>query len=94
MQANIRSQIYIFFDSYCSGYVPPYSTAKLPFGIDIHHGVGTACEGWIKIPKPGGVRKGWQRAYAIVCDFKVFLHEPSNDIHVPAVAAAYIFDIR
>ena len=68
--------------------------AKLPYGIDVHHGVGTACEGWIKIPKPGGVRKGWQRAYAIVCDFKVFLHEPSNDIHVPAVAAAYIFDIR
>ena len=72
--------------------LPP--SAKLPFGIDIHHGVGTACEGWIKIPKPGGVRKGWQRAYAIVCDFKVFLHEPSNDIHIPAVAAAYIFDIR
>ena len=68
--------------------------AKLPFGIDIHHGVGTACEGWIKIPRPGGVRKGWQRAYAIVCDFKVFLHEPSNDIHAPAVAASYIFDIR
>ena len=73
---------------------PLLPSAKLPFGIDIHHGVGTACEGWIKIPKPGGVRKGWQRAYAIVCDFKVFLHEPSNDIHIPAVAAAYIFDIR
>lgn len=69
-------------------------SAKLPFGIDIHHGVGTACEGWIKIPKPGGVRRGWQRAYAIVCDFKVFLHEPSNDIHAPAAAATHIFDIR
>ena len=69
-------------------------SAKLPFGIDIHHGVGTACEGWIKIPKPGGVRRGWQRAYAIVCDFKVFLHEPSNDIHTPAVGATHIFDIR
>jgi len=72
----------------------PPGQAKLPFGIDIHHGVGTACEGWIKIPKPGGVRRGWQRAYAIVCDFKVFLHEPSNDIHAPAVAATHIFDIR
>ena len=80
---------------YNSLFLPSFPlSAKLPFGIDIHHGVGTACEGWIKIPKPGGVRKGWQRAYAIVCDFKVFLHEPSNDIHVPAVAAAYIFDIR
>lgn len=69
-------------------------SAKLPFGIDIHHGVGTACEGWIKIPKLGGVKRGWQRAYAIVCDFKVFLHDPGSDIQAPAVSAMLIFDIR
>lgn len=74
--------------------VPTLSAAKLPSGIDIHHGVGTACEGWIKTPKPGGVRRGWQRAYAVVCDFKVFLHEPSNDIHAPAVSTTCIYDIR
>ena len=68
--------------------------AKLPFGIDIHHGVGTACEGWIQVPRPGGVRKGWNRAYAFVCDFKVFFHEPSNDVHSPANAVFNIFDIR
>ncbi|XP_064397756.1 serine/threonine-protein kinase MRCK alpha-like isoform X2 [Halichondria panicea] len=72
----------------------PPGQAKLPFGIDIHHGVGTACEGWIKIPKLGGVKRGWQRGYAIVCDFKVFLHDPGSDIHSPAVAATLIFDIR
>ena len=49
----------------------------------------------MKIPKAGGVRKGWQRAYAIVCDFKVFLHEPSNDdIHSPAAATTHVYDIR
>eukprot|EP00731_Ephydatia_muelleri_P030003 Em0021g526a len=73
----------------------PPGQAKLPFGIDVQHGVGTACEGWIQVPKPGGVRKGWQRAYAIVCDLKIFVHEPgAEDIHVPAVASQYIFDIR
>ena len=61
----------------------------------MQHGVGTACEGWVQIPKPGGVRKGWQRAYAIVCDFKIFVHEPgTEDIRTPAVQTQYIFDIR
>ena len=68
--------------------------AKLPSGIDIHHGVGTACEGWIHVPKPGGVKKGWTRAYAFVCDFKIFCHEPSNDVHSPSNAVFNIFDIR
>ena len=89
VEANVTTKL-IFFLIFLS----PLFPAKLPFGIDVHHGVGTACEGWIKIPKPGGVRRGWQRAYAIVCDFKVFLHEPSNDIHTPSVSASHIFDIR
>ena len=66
----------------------------MPSGIDIHHGVGTACEGWIQVPKPGGVKKGWTRAYAFVCDFKIFCHEPSNDVHSPANGVFNIFDIR
>ena len=46
------------------------------------------------MPRPGGVKKGWNRAYAFVCDFKVFLHDPSQDIHSPANATTYIFEIR
>uniref|UniRef100_A0A1X7VNS0 non-specific serine/threonine protein kinase n=1 Tax=Amphimedon queenslandica TaxID=400682 RepID=A0A1X7VNS0_AMPQE len=72
----------------------PPGQAKMPSGIDIHHGVGTACEGWIQVPKPGGVKKGWTRAYAFVCDFKIFCHEPSNDVHSPANGVFNIFDIR
>ena len=62
--------------------------------MDLHLGVGTACEGWVKVPKPGGVRKGWLRMYAMVCDFKVFFHDPGTDIHTPAIAATHIFDVR
>jgi serine/threonine-protein kinase MRCK len=72
----------------------PPGMAKLPSGIDIHHGVGTACEGLIQVPRPGGVKKGWTRAHAFVCDFKIFFHEPSNDAQNPANSVFNIFDIR
>lgn len=32
-----------------------------------------------QIPKPGGVKRGWMRAYAVVCDFKVLLYETSGE---------------
>ena len=61
-------------------------------GLDGFHGVGTALESWVRIPKPGGVRKGWTRQYAIVCDFKLFIHNVQADN--PTMSVSHLFDIK
>uniref|UniRef100_A0A8D2LB78 Non-specific serine/threonine protein kinase n=1 Tax=Varanus komodoensis TaxID=61221 RepID=A0A8D2LB78_VARKO len=38
-------------------------------------GVNPTFDGFLSVPKPSGVKKGWQRAFAIVSDFKIFLFD-------------------
>ncbi|XP_066237739.1 serine/threonine-protein kinase MRCK alpha isoform X6 [Saccopteryx leptura] len=74
--------------------VPPEQT-KGPLGIDPQKGIGTAYEGHVRIPKPAGVKKGWQRALAVVCDFKLFLYDVAEGkASQPSVVISQVIDMR
>ncbi|KAG9282641.1 serine/threonine-protein kinase MRCK alpha-like isoform X3 [Astyanax mexicanus] len=74
--------------------VPPDQT-KGPLGIDPQRGIGTAYEGHVRVPKPTGVKKGWQRALAVVCDFKLFLYElGEGKTTQPSVVVSQVIDMR
>lgn len=57
----------------------PYDDKKF-VGLDPQRGIGTAYSGYVRIPKPGGVRKGWMRIYVVVCDFKLFLYDTNSEV--------------
>ncbi|KAK7152629.1 hypothetical protein R3I93_010754 [Phoxinus phoxinus] len=74
--------------------IPPDQT-KGPLGIDPQKGIGTAYEGHVKVPNPLGVKKGWQRSVAVVCDFKLFLYDlPEGKAAQPGVTVNQVIDMR
>nr|XP_015199811.1 PREDICTED: serine/threonine-protein kinase MRCK alpha [Lepisosteus oculatus] len=74
--------------------IPPDQT-KGPLGIDPQKGIGTAYEGHVRVPKPAGVKKGWQRALAVVCDFKLFLYDiAEGKASQPSIVVSQVIDMR
>ncbi|XP_078593889.1 serine/threonine-protein kinase MRCK alpha-like isoform X21 [Branchiostoma floridae x Branchiostoma japonicum] len=73
----------------------PADQTKRPLGIDPQRGIGTAYEGYVKVPRPGGVKKGWIRQLAVVCDFKLFLYDvPEGKNAQPGVVVSQVLDMR
>ncbi|GIX85259.1 hypothetical protein CEXT_551051 [Caerostris extrusa] len=73
----------------------PADQTKRPVGIDPTRGIGTAYEGYVKVPKPGGVKKGWMRQFVVVCDFKLFLYDLAQDKSAqPYVCVSQVLDMR
>ncbi|XP_068751786.1 serine/threonine-protein kinase MRCK alpha-like isoform X3 [Montipora capricornis] len=75
--------------------IPHGQMNRRPLGIDPETGKGTAIEGIVKIPKPGGIKKGWLRQFAVVCDFKLFLFDVTGD-KPPQISqsATQVIDMR
>lgn len=48
-----------------------------------------------KVPKPSGVKKGWQRAFAVVSDFKIFLFDvPEGKTVQSDMGVSHVTDMR
>ncbi|XP_027470132.1 serine/threonine-protein kinase MRCK alpha-like isoform X3 [Zalophus californianus] len=73
----------------------PSQQKKGALCLDAQEGIGTAYEGHVWIPKKAGLKKGWQRALAIVCDFKLFLYNMDEEKDSkPNVVVSQVIDMR
>ncbi|XP_046507070.1 serine/threonine-protein kinase MRCK alpha-like [Equus quagga] len=73
----------------------PFQQKKGALCLDLQKGMGTAYEGHVWIPKKTGVEKGWQRALAIACDFKLFLYDVDEEKDSkPNVVVSQSIDMR
>ncbi|XP_069117855.1 serine/threonine-protein kinase MRCK alpha-like isoform X2 [Argopecten irradians] len=74
--------------------VPPDQT-KRRLGIDVYKGIGTAYEGYVRVPRFGGIKKGWVKQFVVVCDFKLFLYDNIYpDRNSPSHIVQQILDMR
>ncbi|XP_030073811.1 serine/threonine-protein kinase MRCK gamma isoform X2 [Microcaecilia unicolor] len=73
----------------------PLDQVRKTLGVDPITGTGTAYEGYLSVPKPAGVKKGWQRVLAVVSDFKLFLYDTQEGKNSQgSVAVMQVVDMR
>ncbi|XP_049637106.1 serine/threonine-protein kinase MRCK gamma [Suncus etruscus] len=75
----------------CASQAPPCPVAPdlLRTGLGVHPetGTGTAYEGFLSVPRPSGVRRGWQRVFAALSDSRLLLFDAPDPRLSPASGA-------
>ncbi|XP_054999226.1 serine/threonine-protein kinase MRCK gamma isoform X2 [Sorex araneus] len=75
----------------CASQAPPCPVAPdlLRTGLGVHPetGTGTAYEGFLSVPRPSGVRRGWQRVFATLSDSRLLLFDAPDSRLSPASGA-------
>uniref|UniRef100_G1PRX8 Serine/threonine-protein kinase MRCK gamma n=1 Tax=Myotis lucifugus TaxID=59463 RepID=G1PRX8_MYOLU len=56
-------------------------------GVHPETGTGTAYEGFLSVPRPAGVRRGWQRVFAALSDSRLLLFDAPDPRLSPASGA-------
>ncbi|KAL8615672.1 hypothetical protein ACOMHN_034822 [Nucella lapillus] len=73
--------------------VPADLTKRHPIGSDLNKAGGTMYEGIVRVPRNGGIKKGWVREYMVVCDFKLFFYEIPPDKPCPSQVVQQVIDM-
>lgn len=66
--------------------VPP-ALLHTALGVHPETGTGTAYEGFLSVPRPSGVRRGWQRVFAALSDSRLLLFDAPDPKLSPASGA-------
>ncbi|PVD25745.1 hypothetical protein C0Q70_13405 [Pomacea canaliculata] len=69
----------------------PPDLSKRPIGSDMTKGV---IEGFVRVPRQGGIKKGWVREYMYICDFKLYLFEVPENKNYPSQYIQQVIDMR
>ncbi|XP_076971920.1 serine/threonine-protein kinase MRCK gamma isoform X2 [Tamandua tetradactyla] len=80
-----------FCHSACAPQAPPCPVPpdlrRTALGVHPETGTGTAYEGFLSVPRPSGVRRGWQRVFAALSDSRLLLFDAPDPRLSPAPGA-------
>ncbi|XP_004683417.1 PREDICTED: LOW QUALITY PROTEIN: serine/threonine-protein kinase MRCK gamma [Condylura cristata] len=80
-----------FCHSTCAPQAPPcpvpHDLLRSALGVHPETGTGTAYEGFLSVPRPSGVRRGWQRVFAALSDSRLLLFDAPDSRFSPASGA-------
>ncbi|XP_057408520.1 serine/threonine-protein kinase MRCK gamma isoform X14 [Balaenoptera acutorostrata] len=88
-----------FCHSTCAPQAPPCPVPPdllhTALGVHPETGTGTAYEGFLSVPRPSGVRRGWQRVFAALSDSRLlFFDAPDPRLSPASGALLQALDLR